>query len=549
MKKVLSDVVTGQWRPVAAAGTLGALHQACEAAVPLLIGVIVDEAVATGDGTRLGLWIGLLGAVFLVLSNAFRFSLRAGELAAHRAEHDLRVRLARRVLAEGGVDRLSGELASIATGDAQRVGRVNAALPTAIAAVVGLLVGAVALLRVSTALGLLVLVAAPLMLGLAHLLGKPLERRSDAEQDRAAAASGVAADLVAGIRALKGIGAEAAAAARYRGTSAESAAAAVRAARSRAWLDGWMLAVTGVFLAVVALVGGRLAANGEITVGQLVAAVGLAQFLLWPLTIFSWVNGLLAQARASAARVGAVLDAPPAVPPGSHVPPAAVGDVALVDVVSGPLRGVSFSVSAGEFVGVVADDPAEASALLALLAREVDPESGAVLLDGVALSEVDGAVRRSALLVASHEADLFGGTVLENVLDGGEHVAEAVAAARVDDVARALPDGMGTAVSERGRSLSGGQRQRVALARALAAAAPVLVLHDPTTAVDAVTEVALADGVRRVRAGRTTVVVAASPALLAAADRVVHLSAGVVVAQGAHADLVTRPDYRSAVLG
>jgi putative ABC transport system ATP-binding protein len=528
-------------------------------------------------GGRLAFWIGVLAAVFVALSLSFRFSLRSGEKASHQAAHEVRSRLAERVLsADGGAahGRLSGELANIATSDAQRVGQVNLALPIAFSAVVGVLVGAVALLRVSPVLGLLVLVAAPVLLGLAHLLGKPLERRSDAEQDRAALASGVAADLVAGLRAVKGIGAEATAARRYRVTSRSSMAAAIRAARSRAWLDGSMLAMTGVFLAVVALVGGHLAASGTITVGELVAAVGLAQFLLWPLSIFSWVNGLLAQGRASAARVAEVLAAPPAVPPGSSPLPLPVaGRVELVEVVSGSLRGVSLTAEPGELVGVVARDPADAVSLLAVLAREVDPSGGTVALDGVPLSTVEGSVLRSAVLVAAHDADLFEGSVRDNVAAGAAQGAaaqggvaqrgaaqggvaqvdevvlrEAMDAARVDDVARALPDGLDTVISARGRSLSGGQRQRVALARALAAAPPVLVVHDPTTAVDAVTEVSLAAGIKRVRSGLTTIVVATSPALLAAADRVVFLASGVVVSSGAHADLVADEDYRLVVL-
>ncbi|MEV8439683.1 ABC transporter ATP-binding protein [Actinosynnema sp. NPDC051121] len=551
MRTVLEDAVVGQWRSVTVASALGAAHQAGEAAVPLLVGVVIDEAVRTGASGRLVLWIGVLAAVFVTLSLSFRFSLRSGEKASHQAAHEVRSKLAARVLsADGGAahGRLSGELASIATSDAQRVGQVNLALPIAVSAVIGVLVGAVALLRVSWVLGLLVLVAAPVLLGLAHVLGKPLERRSDAEQDRAALASGVAADLVAGLRALKGIGAEATAARRYRVTSRSSMEAAIRAARSRAWLDGSMQATTGVFLAVVALVGGSLAASGAITVGELVAAVGLAQFLLWPLSIFSWVNGLLAQGRASAARVAEVLAAPPAVPPGSSPLPAVAGRVELDGVVSGSLRGVSLTAGPGELLGVVARDPADAVSLLAVLAREVDPSGGTVALDGVTLSTVEGAARRSAVLVAAHDADLFEGSVRENVAAGGPRVDEAMDAARVDDVARALPDGLDTVISARGRSLSGGQRQRVALARALAAAPPVLVVHDPTTAVDAVTEVSLAAGIKRVRAGLTTIVVATSPALLAAADRVVFLAAGVVVAVGAHADLVADHDYRLAVL-
>jgi putative ABC transport system ATP-binding protein len=105
-------------------------------------------------------------------------------------------------------------------------------------------------------------------------------------------------------------------------------------------------------------------------------------------------------------------------------------------------------------------------------------------------------------------------------------------------------------VSEQGRSLSGGQRQRVALARALATDAPVLVLHDPTTALDTVTEARVAEALRELRRGRTTLVATTSPALLAACDRVVELDGGAVRAQGSHAELLDRhADYRALVLG
>src|SRR5262249_13534207 len=158
----------------------------------------------------------------------------------------------------------------------------------------------VALLRISIPLGLLILLGTPPLLYLIHLLGKPLERRSGPEQERAARASGVAADLVSGIRVLKGIGAEPAAVRHYAGISGEALAAPLRATGAQAWYQGAVLAANGLFLALVALVGGRLAAAGEISVGDLVAAVGLAQFLIEPLQTLGWVNGQFAQARASA---------------------------------------------------------------------------------------------------------------------------------------------------------------------------------------------------------------------------------------------------------
>lgn len=540
---MLWRAIAGQWRCVSAASVLGAMHQTGEALVPVLIGVIIDEAVGTGDASALARLIAVLVGLFVVLSLSFRFSLRLGERGSEQASHAIRMELTARVLHSGGGaenGRLSGELASIATGDAKRVGSVNLALPIAFAAVTGLVVGAVALLRVSVPLGLLILVVAPLMLVLAHLLGKPLERRSEAEQDRAAQASGIAADLVSGLRALKGIGAESTAASRYHVTSQGSLVAAVRAARAQSLLEGSVLTLTGLFLALIALVGGKLAVQGDITVGQLVAAVGLAQFLLWPLTIFSWVNGLFAQGRASAKRVSEVLSAPYAVPPVAGTLPAAVrGHLRLSGVSSDSLRSLDLEVAPGELLGVVAPDPADAAALLRVLGREVDPTAGSVELDGVCMSTVDVSSLRGSVVVAAHDADLFEGTVASNVVGDVDGA--------LDASALTLP--LETPVSERGRSLSGGQRQRVALARALALAPPVLVLHDPSTAVDAVTEVSLAAGIREMRRERTTIVVASSPALLGAADRVVLLSDGRFVASGTHADLVRDHEtYRAAVL-
>ncbi|MEJ3748222.1 ABC transporter ATP-binding protein [Actinomycetes bacterium KLBMP 9797] len=579
---VLGRAVAGQGRYVAAAAALGAGHQAGEALVPVLIGVIVDEAVSTGDTGQLLRWIAVLAVVFAVLSTSFRFAERSYTRASERAGHDIRLGLTRRILApRGGAEagRLAGALANIATGDARRVGMVNTVLPASVAALSGLLVSAVALLRVSVPLGLLVLLAAPPMLWAGHALGKRLERHSANEQERAAHASGVATDLVAGLRVLKGIGAEAAAEERYRRTSQASLAATLHAARAQAWHDGAILALTGLFIAAVALVGGRLATSGAISVGDLVAAVGLALFLLGPLQLFAWVNGEFAQARASAARVADVLSAPPALASGTGAAPSTIeGRVRATGVTHGPLRDLSLEVAPGELLGVVAADPAAATALVACLGRLEDPSAGTVTLDGIPLSTMDPAAVRTVLLPAAHDADLFEGTLAENVLGRDPSYAEndgspsdpdrspgdqrrrttansdsvsflALKAAAADEVAESLPSGVDTVLAERGRSLSGGQRQRVALARALAAEPPVLVLHDPTTAVDAVTEARIATGIREARRGRTTIVVTTSPALLAAADRVVVVADGAVAAEGRHADLV-RADatYRATVL-
>ncbi|MEV4165526.1 ABC transporter ATP-binding protein [Nonomuraea dietziae] len=576
-RDVLRRAVTGQWKQSAAGALLAAGHQTGEALVPVMVGVVIDEAISPGDGGALLLWIAALAVVFAGLSSSYRFSFRAAERASEQAAHRLRIELTERVLEpRGGAEagRLPGELVAVATSDAKRVGAVNVAMAAAVAALAGLLAGGIALLRVSLPLGLLVLLGIPPLLMLAHLLGKPLERRSGAEQERAARASGVAADLIAGLRVLKGIGAENAAVARYRRTSRDALAATLRAARAQAWHDGGMLVLTGLFIAVVALVGGRLAAQGDITVGQLVAAVGLAQFLLSPLSILAWANGEFAQGRASAARIASVLSSPPAVTGGQAAPSRPVrGAIALREVSYGALRAVSFEVAPGELLGVVTRDAAVAHALLRVLGRTADPDAGVVELDGAPLTGLDPAELRRAIVVAEHDADLFEGTLLDNITAAIPATAipatgtpatgtpsasapperpapeTAMAAAGADEVAGALPYGLLTPLTERGLSLSGGQRQRVALARALAADPPVLVLHDPTTAVDAATEARIADGVRAARQGRTTIMVVTSPALLAAADRVVFVDGGGPPACGTHAELVEGHEtYRATVL-
>ncbi|MFJ3841540.1 ABC transporter ATP-binding protein [Streptomyces sp. NPDC090054] len=555
--QVLRKAIGGQRRRVATASALGMAHQGCEALVPVVIGIIIDQAVATGSSGALLRWLIVLAGLFFVLSTCYRISARITDGSAEYAGHGLRLTLGRKVLdPRGGADkgRLPGALTAIATGDATRVGATAAAMTYAMSGAAGLVISAVALLRISVPLGLLILLGVPPLLWLGHLISRPLERRSEVEQDRAAHASGVAADLVAGLRVLKGIGAEGAAVSRYERTSRDSLVAALRAAGSRAWHDGAILALTGIFIAIIGLVGAHLAMRGSISVGELVAAVGLAQYLLGPFQLLTYVNGEFAQGRASAERIAEVLAAPPAVTAGTAALPTPVaGRVRLSGVSYGALRGLDLDVAPGSLIGVVAKDPAVANDLLLCLGRESDPDEGVIELDGVPLTDLAPDDARRAILVAHHDADLFEGSLLDNIRagtpDGRADTGPALAASTADDVARSLPRGVDTPLSERGRSLSGGQRQRVALARALAADPPVLVVHDPTTAVDTVTESRIAARLKQLRPGRTTFLVTTSPALLAATDRVVVLDEGSVTAEGLHQDLVTEDGaYRATVL-
>jgi putative ABC transport system ATP-binding protein len=523
--------------------------------VPVVVGATIDRAIVTGDAGALALWLGTLAATFGMLSFSYRFGDRLIERAAETAAHDLRLALARRILhPRGGAaeGRQSGELLSIATSDALRVGEIGMVIGVGASAVAGIAVAAAALLQISPALGALVLVGLPPLLVLVQLLGRPLVRRAASEQSEAADATGVAADLITGLRVLKGIGAEEAAIERYRRSSRRSLAATLRAANAEAVVAGVGILLTGAFLALVALVGGRLVAEGRIGLGEFIAAVGLTGFLIGPFSLSAHVVSGLARARASAGRVATLLGATEAVPRGTSPPsrPAA-GAIALHGVDHGGLRGLSLEVAAGEHVAIVASAAAEGAALVELLVRAADPAAGSVALDGTAYTQLDPELLRAVVRVSAHDAQLFDGSLGDNLRAAAPagRVQAALAAADVADVAAALPGGLDASLGERGRALSGGQRQRVALARALASDAAVLVLHDPTTAVDAVTEARIATRVRELRAGRTTIVVTSSPALLAAADRVVLICGGRAVARGAHADLLHADDrYRAAVL-
>jgi len=557
-RAVLRGAIGGQRRRVAVGSVLLIAHQTGEAMVPIVVGATIDRAIVTGDGAALALWLGVLAATFAILSFSYRFGDRSLERASETAAHDLRLALTRRILhPRGGATqgRQSGGLLSIATSDAARVGEIVMVLGVGAAAIAGVAVAATALLGISLVLGALVLAGLPPLLVLIELLGRPLVRRASAEQAEAAGATGVAADLVAGLRVLKGIGAEAPAIERYRNSSRRSLHATLRAANAEAAVVGVGILLTGAFLALVALVGGRLVADGTIGLGEFIAAVGLTGYLTGPFSLSSYVVSGLARARASAERVAALLDTPVAVAGGDrspHEPPA--GAISLRAVRHGGLDGMSLEVAAGEHVAVVAVDGADAAALVELLVRDADPVDGTVALDATPYTELDPDRLRAAVRVSAHDAELFDGSLDDNVRAAGHEaspgrIQRALAAADVADVAAALPGGLDGALGERGRALSGGQRQRVALARALAADAAVLVLHDPTTAVDAVTEARIAARMQGLRAGRTTIVVTTSPALLAAADRVVLVCDGRIAATGLHRELLhDHAGYRAAVI-
>jgi ABC-type multidrug transport system fused ATPase/permease subunit len=294
---------------------------------------------------------------------------------------------------------------------------------------------------------------------------------------------------------------------------------------------------------VVVWLGARYAVDGRISPGELVAFYGYSAFLMIPLRTATEYANKLIRGRVAARRVCRVLaltpDASDPEQPAAS-PPTGSG---LADLRSG------LQVRAGSLTAIVCDQPDESALLadrLGLAAAEVDDD---VHLGEVPLTRLRRAEVRRRILVSDTGAALFSGRLADRLdVRGDGDVLAALETASAEDVLDALPDGLETEVAERGRTFSGGQRQRLVLARALAADPEILVLVEPTSAVDAHTEARIAARLRRHRAGRTTVVTSTSPLMLDAVDEVAFLSGGRVVATGRHADLLeTDPAYRAVV--
>ncbi|MFI7597370.1 ABC transporter ATP-binding protein [Actinoplanes sp. NPDC049681] len=554
--RILRRTITRNGRRLWPGVALIGVHQACEAAIPILIGVVVDGAVTPGDGTALALWTGALGLLFVLLTTAYRFGARQLMKAIAEEAHLLRVEVSAKILHPRGArtDLRAGDLLTVSTSDADNTSYLLDYVPRIAGAIVATAISAVTLLLISVPLGLAVLIATPLVLIVLQLGSPRITRRVAEQQERAGRATSLATDLVTGLRPLRGIGAQEAAAERYRAVSRRSLAATLRAARTQGGYLAASTTLSTLLACGIAILAGWFALTGRITVGEFITVIGSAQFLVEPFGLLAIVPSWIAEARASADRVAQVTDAGLVLPEGTTAPVAQRCELHLSGVRHGPLTGLDLRVAPGEFVGVVARRPADAEALMKLLAVPAAYE-GRVLLGGVPLEDLDRDHARRLLHVEPHHADLFTGTIATNVAvhDDGRSLTEALGAAAADEVVGTHPDGLHARVAERGASLSGGQRQRLALARALLTRAAVLVLHDPTTAVDAVTEHAIAQGIRALRhgpdAGFATVVITSSPALLAATDRVVVLGEGAVTTEGAHADLGASDDsYRRLVL-
>ena len=530
---------------------LGVVWMSAQAVVPYVLGRAIDEGVAGGDGDALLRWALVLLAIGVVQAAAgvsrHRFAVSNFLISFFRTTQWVSgqtVRLGADLRARTS----TGEVVSVATADTLGIARALDVTARGAGAVVAFVLVAVLLLSSSLTLGLVVLIGVPLFSLVIGPALRPLHRRQAHQRAALGTLTTLGTDTVAGLRVLRGVGGEAAFVDRYRRESQRVRASGVQVARSQSLLDAAQVLVPGTFVVLVTWLAARFAVQGEISVGDLVAFYGYAAFLVTPLRTITEAADKVTRALVAARRLITLLALDPSLRDVAAPvePPPAMSP--LQDVRSGLL------VRPGVLTAVASADPAAASALADRLGRYVDAE---VRLGGVPLSMLPLDDVRRRVLVVDKDVQLLSGELRHELgdraaVDGaavdGAAVDAALHAACAADVLEALSDGLDTVLEERGRQLSGGQRQRLVLARALVADPEVLVLDEPTSAVDAHTEARIADRLRAARAGRTTVVLTSSPLVLDRADEVVLLVDGRVAAVGTHRSLLSDDTYRSVVL-
>ncbi|MCG6952372.1 MAG: ATP-binding cassette domain-containing protein [Betaproteobacteria bacterium] len=418
-----------------------------------------------------------------------------------------------------------------------------------------MMIGAtIMLFVVSWKLALFVLLGVPATLVPILLLGRRVRKLSRANQDRVADVSAYVDEAVHEIRTVQAYVHEATDRALFAGHAEAAYQAGVDRIRQKALLIALVMLIAFSAVGVILWVGGHDVLEGRLTAGELSAFVFYASVVAMGAGTISEVWGELQRAAGATERLLELLETQPAIaaPRTPVAPPASArGAIELSDIRfayparpdSMALERFSLSVAPGECVALVGPSGAGKSTVFALLLRFYDPQSGRLCIDGTALSAMDPRVLRSLIAVVPQEPVIFAASVLENVRYGRpqatrEEVLRACEQAFALEFVERLPQGMDTALGERGVTLSGGQRQRLSIARALLADRPILLLDEATSALDAASERMVQQALAALERGRTTLVIAHRLATVRHADRIVVMDRGAIVAQGTHAELL-----------
>jgi ABC-type multidrug transport system fused ATPase/permease subunit len=438
-----------------------------------------------------------------------------------------------------------GDIVGTVSMDAMRIGGAFDVIPRFIGALVSWLVVSIILLSTSAKLGLIVLIGVPILTSATRPLMKPLHERQRAQRDVSGKLAALGSDTVAGLRILRGIGGEDVFLDNYITQSRSVERSGIEVSKPQSALESGQILLPAILTAVITYFGAHEVINGNLQAGQLVAFFGYATFLTMPLR--TAIEYVIAGTRAlvGARKVIGILNIPPVVSdePGLAWP-------SSIERFSDRRTGICLA--RGTLAALVTETPAEATEVtdrLGWFTTDVDD----VTLDAIPItSYAIGDVRRH-IVVSEIEPHLFTG-LLRSELNPHETASEgdimgAISSASAQDVLDALADGLDSTVEERGRSFSGGQRQRLALTRALLTEADLLILVEPTSAVDTHTEGRIARNMREAREGRTTLIATTSPLLLEKVDEVIALRDGVVAARGSHKELLNHHGwYRTLIL-
>ncbi len=570
-------------RGVIASWTLAAMAMVMTVTVPYLTGRAVDalqqgaQANASGhillvdhDRKMIAVFAGLiLVAVAVRWVLTYWRRMIAGQLSL-AIEYDLRQLMYAHLqrLELGFFDgQQTGQLMSRVTVDLQAVRFfLGYGLVFITQSALTIVLAGVAMILIAPGLALISLIPVPFVIAISARYSHRARPALQEVQQRIAELTADAEENISGVRIVKAFAREDRQLERFRGSVARVFDQSMVATRLEATYNPVIGFLPQLGLAAVLLFGGVSVIHHHLSLGQFTALFFYLNMLIGPMRSLGVLLGLAQRAAASGARIFQILDREPRIvsPPDAPLLGPGGGDVQLRDVTlryraderpDAPvvLRDVNLHVPAGTTVALVGGTGSGKTSLVGLIARLYDPTSGAVLLDGQDVRDVQVESLRQQVAIVSDDPFLFSATVAENIAyarpDAPRHEVELAARrAQAHDFIARLPEGYDTFVGERGLSLSGGQRQRLAIARALLADPRVLVLDDATSSVDGSTEQQIKKGLREAMAGRTTFVIAHRLSTIALADHIVVLEDGEIVAQGDHDELMDSSDlYREIV--
>ena len=400
----------------------------------------------------------------------------------------------------------------------------------------------------------MVLLVVPLVVAPIMIFGRRVRRLSRASQDRVADVGAFAEESINAMRTVQAFTHEGVDQRRFAGEVENAFTVAISRILMRGFLTSIVILLVFASIGFILWVGGRDLQAGEITGGELTAFIFYATMVAFSVGVISEVYGELQRAAGATERLIELLEAEPEIVAPANpapLPEPAEGRVRFEDVTfhypSRPdlpaLIGFSLDVQPGETVALVGPSGAGKSTVFQLLLRFYDPDSGRIALDGLDIRTADPQAVRARYALVPQDPVIFGADALENIRYGRPDADEAAVRAAAEAAAAAefidqLPDGFATFLGEKGVRLSGGQRQRLSLARALLRDPSVLLLDEATSALDAENERLVQQALEKLKAGRTTLVIAHRLATVVNADRIIVMDQGRAVASGSHAELL-----------